>query len=196
MFEGIHKNPFFIAINILIITGQVLIISFGGSALSATQLSAKEWAITLAIGVMCMPVAMLIRLIPDESLRRLFDMRQLWRKKAAGKGGPDALDGSQWFQALENVRCELLTIRQPRSSRLQRLRDEIYDLAKTKIFGESCDSDGAVDERSPLLQRPSSVRDRSRASSIMGPSVVMAGLVAGGVAGWPRSPTLTDETSR
>ncbi|KND87137.1 Calcium-transporting ATPase 2 [Tolypocladium ophioglossoides CBS 100239] len=181
VFKGVLKNPFFIAVNLAIITGQILIITFGGSALSATRLSAKEWAISFVLGILCMPVAVLIRCIPDESIRHLFNVKRLWRKTTASRRA----DRTPWSMALQRVRCELLTIRQPRSSRLQRLRSEISELARVRIFGESGNDSREVDERTPLLQRCNSNQDRSRTSSVCGPSVILAGLVAGGVAGWP-----------
>ncbi len=192
MFEGICKNPFFIVVNVVIIMGQVLIITFGGSALSTTRLSAREWAISLVLGITCIPVAVLIRLIPDELIRSLFGFAQPGGKKAVILSARETPGGVDWFQALENVRCELLIIREPRSSRLQRLRREVCNFAVAKMFGERCGHDGEMDERTPLLERNSN-QDRSRASSICGPPVVMAGLIAGGVAGWPRVHTPTDE---
>ncbi|KAM4066426.1 haloacid dehalogenase-like hydrolase [Hirsutella rhossiliensis] len=130
VFQGITMNPYFIAIIVAIAAGQFLIITFGGSALSATQLSAKEWAISLILGVLCMPVAMVLRLIPDESIKRLFDRKRHGRSDTPqGDRTAAPTDEIQWPMALRRVRCELLTIRQPRSSRLQRLRSEIGDRA-------------------------------------------------------------------
>ncbi|PNY26836.1 Calcium-transporting ATPase [Tolypocladium capitatum] len=180
VFKGIHKNLFYIAVNLVIITGQVLIINLGGSAFSATRLSAKEWALSLVLGVLCMPVAVLLRFIPDESIRHLFNLKRLRSKNASGRE-----DRTPWSMALQRVRCELLTIRQPRSSRLRRLRSEISELAWVRMFGENCGDSREVDERTPLLRGCNSNPERSRTSSVCGPSVVLAGLVAGGVAGWP-----------
>ncbi|POR39743.1 Calcium-transporting ATPase [Tolypocladium paradoxum] len=184
VFKGVAKNPYFIATTVAIAAGQILIITFGGSALSVTRLSAREWAVSLMLGVLCMPVAVLLRFIPDESIRHLFTLKRRWRKDTASSRMAAAADGTPWSTALRRVRSELLAIRQPRSFRLQRLRTEISELARMRIYGESR-SDGTEGERTPLLQRRNSNQDRSRTSSVCGPSVIMAGLVAGGVAGWP-----------
>ncbi|UNI15526.1 plasma membrane calcium [Purpureocillium takamizusanense] len=186
VFEGIMDNYYFIAINIAIAVGQFLIVHFGGSALSATQLSAKEWAISLVLGFLCIPLGVLLRLIPDEAIKHLFDFRRytMWGTRPRERVNAHT-DGTAWSTALRRVRCELRTIRQPRSSRLQRLRSEISDLAILGMRGGWARHSAEVDETSPLLQPQASDRVLSRQSSVCRPSVIMAGLVAGGVAGWP-----------
>jgi P-type Ca2+ transporter type 2C len=52
----------------------VLIISFGGNALSATHLDGVQWAISLVLGAISLPVAVIIRLIPNSLIRGLFHM--------------------------------------------------------------------------------------------------------------------------
>jgi Ca2+-transporting ATPase len=71
VFEGIGQNWFFIGINIITICGQVIIVSIGSSALSTVRLDMKQWAISLALGALSLPVAVLIRLIPDDFIRKL-----------------------------------------------------------------------------------------------------------------------------
>jgi Ca2+-transporting ATPase len=71
VFEGICQNWFFIGINIVTICGQVIIVSVGSSALSTVRLDGKQWAISLALGATSLPVAVLIRLIPDDFIRKL-----------------------------------------------------------------------------------------------------------------------------
>jgi Ca2+-transporting ATPase len=188
VFKGIRQNPFFIAVNIVIITVQVLFVFFGGEALSVAPLSAKEWAISLLLGVMCMPVAVLIRLTPDEAVRGLFGLGQ--KRQPAEMPVLEAANGSPWHQAVENVRCGLASSRRARSSRLGHLA--IMALIKAKIFGQVKDgSEEEADERTPLLW---STQSRSRTSSIYAPAAVMAGLVAGVVGGWPAAPSPTHET--
>jgi Ca2+-transporting ATPase len=76
VFEGIGQNWFFIGINIITICGQVIIVSIGSSALSTVRLDMKQWAISLALGALSLPVAVLIRLIPDDFIRKL--LPQSW----------------------------------------------------------------------------------------------------------------------
>lgn len=72
VFEGLHRNWYFIAINLVTVAGQVFIISFGGSALSTIRLNGVQWAISLALGAISLPVAVIIRLIPNDLIKRIF----------------------------------------------------------------------------------------------------------------------------
>lgn len=158
--------------------------------LATTRLSANEWAISLLIGFASLPVGMLLRLTPDASLQRIFTFR-VGTQRSRETRASDASEGDQWHRAIENVRFKLGSRRQPRSSRLERLRRGILPFVKAKLFGVAQDDDGEVDEISPLLPF-NSRQDLSRTGSICAPAAaVMAGIVAGGVAGWPRIP---DET--
>ncbi|KAK3368649.1 P-type calcium ATPase [Podospora didyma] len=198
IFEGMLKNPFFIAINLIIIVGQVLIVCFGGEALSVAPLTATQWGISLFLGFLSIPVGVLIRLIPDNLLRRLLSWRLLmtrWTRRRA-EGFYDTHDELSWSRAVDNVRCELMMLRQPRSSRLGRLRHEIFAFLQGKTRSEdSPDVEvSGPTERTPLLSprivssrnssTPSLHRSKSD-SGVFGPAAVMAGMVAGSVAGWP-----------
>jgi P-type Ca2+ transporter type 2C len=66
IFSGIQRNWYFIAINLITITGQVLIVNFGGSALSAMKLDAIQWAICIGLGAASLVVGVVVRLIPNE----------------------------------------------------------------------------------------------------------------------------------
>lgn len=157
--------------------------------LATTRLSLNEWAISLFIGFASLPVGMLLRLTPDALLQRIFSFR-VGTQRSGETQASEASGGDQWHRAIENVRSKLDSTRQPRSSRLERLRRGILPFIKAKLFREVQD-DGEVDEISPLLPF-NSRQDLSRTGSICTPAAaVMAGIVAGGVAGWPRKP---DET--
>jgi Ca2+-transporting ATPase len=67
IFEGIHRNYFFIGINILMVGLQVLIIFVGGRAFEIHEdgLDGTQWAISIVLAVFCWPWAVLVRLFPD-----------------------------------------------------------------------------------------------------------------------------------
>jgi P-type Ca2+ transporter type 2C len=65
IFEGLHRNWYFIFVNIVTITGQILIVFYGGDALSTVRLNGKEWAFSVLLGALSLPVGVLIRLIPN-----------------------------------------------------------------------------------------------------------------------------------
>ncbi|EWC45309.1 hypothetical protein DRE_00708 [Drechslerella stenobrocha 248] len=69
IFAGVHRNWFFIGINCIMIGGQILIIFVGGAAFSITKINGTQWAICIIAASISLPWAIVIRLIPDESIR-------------------------------------------------------------------------------------------------------------------------------
>ncbi|KAM6514413.1 plasma membrane calcium [Fusarium falciforme] len=67
IFEGIHRNQFFIFINCLMIGLQVAIIFVGSRAFEIKPggLNGDQWAISLVTASMCLPWAIVVRLFPD-----------------------------------------------------------------------------------------------------------------------------------
>ncbi|KAH8659076.1 calcium transporting P-type ATPase-like protein [Tricladium varicosporioides] len=78
IFEGVHRNWFFIIINFIMIGGQVLIIFVGGSAFHVKPLNGAQWGYSIVLGALSLPVAVIIRLIPDSWIAHLVPGR--WRK--------------------------------------------------------------------------------------------------------------------
>ncbi|KAJ2985425.1 hypothetical protein NUW58_g5538 [Xylaria curta] len=66
IFEGVHRNKFFVGITILMVGLQVLIIFVGGAAFEIKPINGVQWAICLVTAFVCLPWAILIRLFPDE----------------------------------------------------------------------------------------------------------------------------------
>jgi len=62
---GVHKNYFFIVISALMIGCQVMIMYVGGRAFTITRIDGKDWAISIVASALCLPWAVLIRLLPD-----------------------------------------------------------------------------------------------------------------------------------
>lgn len=65
IFEGIHRNFWFMGINVIMIAGQILIIFVGGAAFSVTRLDGTQWAISILCALPCLLWGMLIRTFPD-----------------------------------------------------------------------------------------------------------------------------------
>jgi Ca2+-transporting ATPase len=67
IFEGLHRNQFFIFINCLMVGLQVAIIYVGSRAFSIKPggLSGTQWAISVVVAIMCLPWAIVVRLFPD-----------------------------------------------------------------------------------------------------------------------------------
>ena len=70
--EGVFHNYLFITITTMMIVVQVLIVFIGGETFSVTRLTGVQWAISVVLGVLCIPFGFLVGLIPDEILARWF----------------------------------------------------------------------------------------------------------------------------
>ncbi|KAB8271875.1 hypothetical protein BDV30DRAFT_249797 [Aspergillus minisclerotigenes] len=65
IFEGVHRNYWFMGINVLMIGGQILIIFVGGAAFGVTPLDGVQWAICIGCSIFCIPWAAVLKLFPD-----------------------------------------------------------------------------------------------------------------------------------
>ncbi|KAI9803719.1 MAG: plasma membrane calcium [Piccolia ochrophora] len=65
IFEGVHRNWFFIGINCIMVGGQVMIIFVGGAAFQVTRLDGVQWAVCILCAIFCLPWAVVLRTIPD-----------------------------------------------------------------------------------------------------------------------------------
>ncbi|KAL2809830.1 hypothetical protein BJX63DRAFT_403906 [Aspergillus granulosus] len=63
--EGIHRNRWFVVINVLMVAGQILIIFVGGAAFGVTRLEAWQWGVCLGFAVVCIPWAAVLKVVPD-----------------------------------------------------------------------------------------------------------------------------------
>ncbi|TEA13833.1 Calcium-transporting ATPase 2 [Colletotrichum sidae] len=97
IFENITKNYLFIAINLVMIGGQVLIIFVGGEAFKIERLNGKEWGISIGVGAISLPWGALIRLFPDAWIGAC--MPWFIRKKWA----PETISDKRWEEHREFV---------------------------------------------------------------------------------------------
>ena len=203
--EGVTHNYFFIGIQFIIVAGQVLIVFVGGAAFSVTRQTGPQWLIALLLGFLSIPVAILIRLIPDEWCRKLVPS---WLQRRAT---PQVLVSDEerqieWNPALVEIREELSFLKTLRGGRLNML---VYKLQHPRETLLARSRSGSRSGASSLPQTPSLEpnegdngsslapprtpdsrrsttrrRGRSRANSAFAPAAAMAGVVAGSIAGW------------
>ncbi|KAJ5852308.1 ATPase P-type K/Mg/Cd/Cu/Zn/Na/Ca/Na/H-transporter [Penicillium soppii] len=197
--EGIWKNSWFIGIQLIIIGGQVLIIFVGGAAFSVKRLDqGSQWAVSLVLGALSLPIAVIIRLIPDELVSKLIP--KFWSRNE----GPELVVSDEdrnyeWNPALEEIRDQLAFIKRVRGGRLRHIRHKLQHpqelLPRSRSGSRSRDSsspptpNGDNDNGSPTPQpmtpeSRSRRNTRSRSNSTFGPAAAMAGIVAGSIAGW------------
>ncbi|KAF6802691.1 plasma membrane calcium-transporting atpase 2 [Colletotrichum sojae] len=72
IFEGIHRNKFFIFINLLMVGLQVAIIFIGGRVFDIKEggLNGGQWAICLIVALMSLPWGVVVRIFPDAWFER------------------------------------------------------------------------------------------------------------------------------
>ena len=154
-----------------------------------------------------MPIAVIIRLVPDELFAKLIPNIRLGRSKGPSPAliiEDDDEDRVQWNPALEDIRDELTFLKKirggrmselayklqhprqsflPRSRSPSRSRDDgsRMDLPQTPNNGESA----VVETPASAPQTPEKAKRRARSSSnsAFGPAAAMAGIIAGSIGG-------------
>ncbi|KAF4985178.1 hypothetical protein FDECE_16757 [Fusarium decemcellulare] len=69
--EGILQNPWFIFVQLVTLGGQIIIVFVGGEAFQTVRLNGAEWGWSILFGFLTLPVGALIRLVPDQLVRKL-----------------------------------------------------------------------------------------------------------------------------
>ena len=203
---GIHRNLWFIGIQFIIVGGQLLIMFVGGQAFSITRITGAQWGISIILGILSIPVAVIIRLVPDEIFARMIP--RLPRRK---KPSPSVIiedddeQGPRWNPALEDIREELTFLKKIRGGRMRELAYKLQHprqafLPRSRSPSRSRDESqvdipqtpnndvGGGDSTANLSvpQTPEKTprrRTRSGSTSAFGPAAAMAGIIAGSVAG-------------
>ena len=209
IFEGVLNNWWFIGVQFAIVGGQVLIIFVGGAAFSIHKIDGYQWGYSVILGLFSLPVAVLIRLIPDEWIRKLIPT-WLARKAKPKLMITDEEHQFEWNPALEEIREELTFLKRLRGGRLTVLKYKLQHprdyLLPSSRSGTSSRSHSRTNSlpRTPTIEgggsdafsfqappTPESRRsnrppriDRSRSNSAFGPAAAMAGIVAGSIGGW------------
>ncbi|KAJ9212385.1 hypothetical protein DTO166G4_6016 [Paecilomyces variotii] len=200
IFEGIHRNVWFIGIQAIIIAGQVMIIFVGGRAFSVKRLNGPQWGVSLVLGAISVPVAVIIRLIPDSLIQRLVP-HFLSRKKPPQLFVSDEESRFEWNPALEEIRDQLSFLKTVRGGRLRHLKHKLQhpetllprSRSGSRSREESAPATPVSEEAPPSTsaspppatpESRSRNRTRSRSNSAFGPAAAMAGIVAGSIAGW------------
>lgn len=73
IFEGMFRNYWFLGINCIMVAGQVMIVFVGGAAFGVTPLNGIQWAVCIICAVVCLPWAVVLRLIPDKHFGIVFN---------------------------------------------------------------------------------------------------------------------------
>lgn len=124
IFENIHHNPWFIGILAIEIGFQVMIMFIGGVAFNVRRLSGREWAISIVVGFISWPIAVLIRLIPTDPIERfLIKLRLMPDPNALPTLSPEAEEDdktTEWDEpAIGQITEQLQSYARIRGGRLR-----------------------------------------------------------------------------
>ncbi|GMK59452.1 hypothetical protein CspeluHIS016_0800580 [Cutaneotrichosporon spelunceum] len=71
IFKGFFRNIYFQVIMAIMIAGQILIIFVGGAAFQVQRISGRDWAISIVVGFLALPLGALVRTVPTKPIERL-----------------------------------------------------------------------------------------------------------------------------
>lgn len=126
-----------------------------------------QWGISLVLGAMSMPIAVLIRLIPDEFILKF--LPRSWGESQTP--GP-------WISS-NDIREQFSFFKMSRGRRF----DSLYKRRLPKLVLSS-NRDTILGAPGSQINGGTNSRDCSMTDSALIPAVVMAGVVAGSIAGW------------
>ncbi|KAL1663042.1 hypothetical protein GGF50DRAFT_103433 [Schizophyllum commune] len=107
IFEGVLRNWYFICITLLEICIQIVIVFVGGAAFQVTRISGREWGISLALGVVSIPLGALIRLLPTPPFQWLFQKVGLFGKREVLPTTSPEAEEDKWAGAVSLVHDNL-----------------------------------------------------------------------------------------
>ncbi|TGZ76872.1 putative calcium-transporting ATPase 2 [Ascodesmis nigricans] len=199
IFEGVTRNWFFIGINLVMIGGQVMIIFVGGAAFSVTKLDGVQWAISIIIGAISLPIAVIIRLIPDQIIAKIMPRAMTGRQKPT----PIIIANDsryEWSPEFYAIRDELRFLKMIRGGRINQLRFRGKAAIQKMWPSSSKNSDVEANNNNADSQGP-----RSRSGSMFALALVAPSSMAFGVGrspiekpqpGDPDAPPFAQDISR
>jgi P-type Ca2+ transporter type 2C len=197
------RNFWFMGIQIIIVGGQILILFIGGAAFSIHRLNAAQWAYSLILGAASIPIAIVIRLIPDELILKILPR---WPQHLNNNPSLTVEDDEEsiqpWNPVFEGIREELAFLKRLRGGRMSNLAYKFQHPIETLLPRSRSESRSRSRSNSDLPRTPdgepppaemtkpspkspakSSRRRHSGSTSTFGPAAAMAGIIAGSVAG-------------
>lgn len=205
--EGVTKNFFFIGINFIMVGAQVLIMFIGGRAFNIEQrLNGAQWGYSIVLGFLSIPVGALIRCVPNSFVLWLVpDFIKNRKPKGPELMVTDEEEQFRFPQPLSDVKEELSFLKRVKGGRLNNLKFRMQDAREHWLprsrsgsrsrngsiphtpngeeeNGDDSFADGVPPPTPETRKRGRS--NRSRSNSALGATTVMAGIIAGSVAGW------------
>lgn len=180
-----------------------MIIFVGGKAFNVVRLNGAQWAYSIILGFLSIPVGAAIRLIPDELLLRLIPESLKGRSKGPEVTISDEEEQFRFPKPLADVKEELSFLKRMKGGRLNNLKFAVKEKrdqwlprsrsgsrSRSNSIPHTPNNEAQEDTFSgqPPQPTPESRKrgrsNRSRSNSALGATTVMAGIIAGSVAGW------------
>jgi P-type Ca2+ transporter type 2C len=184
--------------------GQVIIIFVGGKAFNVVHLNRAQWLYSVILGFLSIPIGAVIRLIPDELILRLIPDYLKRRPKGPEVTISDEEEHFRFPRPLADVKEELSFLKRVKGGRLNNLKFAMQD-ARDQFLPRSRSGSRSRSNSMPQTPNGEPQREdsfgsqtthvapgsrkrgrsgRSRSNSALGATTVMAGIIAGSVAGW------------
>ncbi|CED82819.1 calcium-translocating p-type atpase [Phaffia rhodozyma] len=113
------RNYYFFAIFGIMVGGQIAIVFVGGSAFQVVRITGRDWAISIIVGALSLPLAVIIRLLPTEPFAKVLYALKIYKDPSKlPKVNPDA-EQHEWNEAITKTIDNLSTYRTIRGGRLQ-----------------------------------------------------------------------------
>ena len=178
-----------------------MIVFVGGTAFHVYRLNGPQWGYSLVLGLLSIPIAIVIRCIPDELIRKFIPKMPKRKDGSPQLFVSDEERIQEWRPELEEIRQELnflkkirggrmaslaYKIQHPRESFIPRSRSGSHSRSNTSLPRTPDGEGAAIDVSNASPQSPDPAkrrRGRSRSNSAFGPAAAMAGVVAGSIAG-------------
>ncbi|EMR09518.2 calcium-translocating P-type ATPase, PMCA-type [Pneumocystis murina B123] len=109
IFEGIRSNPWYIFINLIMISGQVIIVFYGGKAFQVSPLNLEQWGISIFLGALSVLVFILVRHIPDRFLMKIIPLS--FKQSLLKSDNSFSNSQTQWDLASLQVKDELVFLK-------------------------------------------------------------------------------------
>ncbi|KAJ2754308.1 plasma membrane calcium [Coemansia nantahalensis] len=121
VFANIHRDTGFLWVQAVIVFAQWLIVSYGGVAFSTVPLTGPQWAGTLFIGMLSLPVGLFFRMLPD--LSTCFGLESA--NSAAQQHRPEVSTARMHMESsVRDVQHAVRFFSAIRNSQLARMHDE------------------------------------------------------------------------
>ncbi|KAJ5120267.1 ATPase P-type K/Mg/Cd/Cu/Zn/Na/Ca/Na/H-transporter [Penicillium bovifimosum] len=80
LLQGIHHNWLFIAVTFLMTGAQILIMFVGGRAFSITKLTGEQWAYSVVLGAISIPIGFLLQIFPTAVIEKPIGwLENMWK---------------------------------------------------------------------------------------------------------------------